>query len=109
MVPGELEIEVRRESGRTIVALVGELDLSSAGALRDTLADDSLRDGGAVVVDLDELEFIDSTGLSTILSAREDFTGRGQEFALTRGSAQVQRLLRITGVGDHVDVVDSLD
>ena len=61
------------------------------------------------MLDLEQLLFIDSTGLRVVLSARERCHERGQEFAVTRGSEQVQRLFSITGVSDHLRTITSAD
>jgi len=66
-----------------------------------------VRSCAKLLLDLRELQFIDSTGLRTIFSASASARGRGQDFAVTQGSAQVQRLLAITGVGEHLRVVGS--
>ena len=62
-----------------------------------------------MVLDLQGLTFLDSTGLRIILSAREQCWRRGQEFAVTPGSQQVQRLLSVTGVGEHLRTLASAD
>jgi anti-sigma B factor antagonist len=61
------------------------------------------------VLDLQDLEFIDSTGLRVLLTAHERSRERGQEFAITPGSQQVQRLLSITRVDEHLRVIASPD
>lgn len=103
-----LRIEVRQEPDRAVVCLHGELDLASAPLLQseiENIADDD----GALVLDLEDLQFIDSTGLRIILATHERSRERGQEFAVTRGSQQVQRLLSITRVGEHLRIVESPD
>lgn len=103
-----LQIEVRREPDRAVVSLHGELDLASAPLLQSEI-ESIPSDDGALVLDLEGLEFIDSTGLRIILAAHERSRERGQEFAVTRGSQQVQRLLSITRVGEHLRIVESPD
>jgi len=103
----QLEIDIRRESELTVVSLGGELDLASAPALQEAVGDGSIAGAKRVVLDLDRLAFIDSTGLRVILAVRELCIGRGQELAVTQGSPQVQRLLSITGVSSHLNVVPS--
>jgi anti-anti-sigma factor len=58
---------------------------------------------------MENLEFIDSTGLRIVLAAHTRAQERGQELALTRIGQQVQRLLSITRVGEHLKIVDSPD
>jgi len=102
-----LRLRVTREQDIAVMHLEGELDLASAPALKAEMDTPEVASAAKLVLDLRELQFIDSTGLRTIFSARASARGRGQDFAVTQGSAQVQRLLAITGVGDHLRVVGS--
>ncbi|HUB73013.1 MAG TPA: STAS domain-containing protein [Solirubrobacteraceae bacterium] len=109
-VNDQLRIELRHDaSGRAVVALAGELDMASAETLQQALDAQELSAEPAVVLDLQQLQFIDSTGLRAVLAALERCRGRGQEFAITPGSPQVQRLLSITGVGEHLPTVAAAD
>jgi anti-sigma B factor antagonist len=98
----QLRIDIRREGERAVVALDGELDMASAPRLERALQSEQIGPDTMLVLDLQALQFIDSTGLRAILSLREAAHGRGQQFAVTRGSPQVQRLLDITGVSEHL-------
>jgi anti-sigma B factor antagonist len=108
-VQDHLQIEVRREQDRVVLGLHGELDLASAPLLQRELESAEIVATAMVVLDLQELRFIDSTGLRIILSAHERSRERGQEFAVTRGSQQVQRLLTITRVDEHLRIITSPD
>ena len=100
-------MRVTREQGIAVVHLEGELDLASAPALNAEMDSPQVTSCAKLVLDLRELQFIDSTGLRTIFAALASARGRGQDFAVTQGTAQVQRLLAITGVGEHLRVVGS--
>jgi anti-sigma B factor antagonist len=102
-VADQLRIDVRREPDRMIVTLAGELDMASADVLQRALtaAEDVQREP-MIVLDLEQLEFIDSTGLRSILAACERCRERQQEFAITPGSPQVQRLLEISGAAGYL-------
>lgn len=100
--PDQLQIEVREEPERVILRLDGELDMASAPLLRSALEQVQSDAGAMIVLELERLRFIDSTGLRVILWAREHFLGRGQELAVTPGSPQVQRLLAVSGAGEHL-------
>jgi anti-sigma B factor antagonist len=101
-VEDQLQIALRREGDRAVIALDGELDMASAPLLAGALDGTELDPDTMVVLDLQSLQFIDSTGLRAILSLRERCRESGQQFAVTRGSPQVQRLLDITGVAEHL-------
>lgn len=98
----ELEVEVRPEQDRRRVVLRGELDLSSAPALRDALARIIAEGAGAVVLDIGALTFIDSTGLRAVLTSRADCEQAGVAFSLAPTAEeippQVRRLLQVTGL-----------
>jgi anti-anti-sigma factor len=102
-------MDVRHEPDRTVLRLHGELDLSSAQLFQSEFDGAEIGSAAMVVLDLEGLQFIDSTGLRMILSAHERARERGQEFAITPGSPQVRRLLTITRVGEHLRVIASPD
>jgi anti-sigma B factor antagonist len=109
MGPAEqLRVDSRREKDRVVISLDGELDMASAPLLQAAL-EDAEDTAPALVLDLRELRFMDSTGLRIILWARERLRERGQELALTVGSNQVQRLLSVSGVGEHLRVIATPD
>ena len=90
-----------------MLVLHGELDLASAELFHSEFERADIGAAPMVVLDLEGLQFVDSTGLRMILSAHERARERGQEFAITPGSPQVRRLLTITRVGEHLRVIDS--
>jgi anti-sigma B factor antagonist len=87
-----LEVIEVRDAGRVRVRLRGELDLAGAPTLSERLRGLHER-GEPVLLDLDELEFIDMSGLRALLAAAEEASNDGWSFAVTRGSAQVRRLV----------------
>jgi anti-anti-sigma factor len=105
----QLRVEPRQESDRVVLSLTGELDMANAPLLQSAIEEPSLTERKTLVLDLQGLTFLDSTGLRIILSAREQCWRRGQEFAVTPGSQQVQRLLSVTGVGEHLRTLASAD
>jgi len=81
-----------RDAGRVRLRLRGELDLAGAPTLSGRLR--RLRDcDEPVLLDLDELAFIDMSGLRVLMAAAEEASRDGWSFAVTRGSAQVRRLI----------------
>ncbi len=104
-----LRVGVRRAEDRVVLSLEGELDLANAPALEGEL--DRLQFTGAetLVLDLERVEFIDSTGLRTMLAARERCEQEARPFAVTPGSQQVQRLLTVTRMGEHLNTIAAAD
>jgi anti-sigma B factor antagonist len=96
-----LRLEERRTGVRTVLALHGELDLATVDPVRARL--DALQaERRAVVLDLDGLEFMDSTGIRLVLQAAQDRERTGWDFTLTRGSAAVQRLFAAAAITDRL-------
>jgi anti-sigma B factor antagonist len=104
-----LRVDLHRGQDRIVLQLVGELDLASSPVLEHALEGADVVASPLLVLDLDELKFVDSTGLRIILVAHESARTRGQEFAITPGSPQVQRLLSITSVAEHLRVLAAAD
>jgi anti-anti-sigma factor len=100
-----LQIGIRVERDTAVLSLHGELDLVNAPLLDGEISSPAVSGAAMVVLDLEGLRFIDSTGLRAILSAHTIATERGQEFAVTPGVQQVKRLLRLTRIDDHLRVI----
>ena len=99
-------LEVRNEARATVIALSGELDLASSPALQEELDRAAASDTMLVIIDLRELDFMDSTGLSVLVRAHQRTEEQGRQLAMVKGPQQVQRLLSLTGVSDRLTVVD---
>jgi anti-sigma B factor antagonist len=110
MTVGEhLRIEVRRERDRVVLGLHGELDLLAAPRLQSEIELCESEPAAILVLDLEDVQFIDSAGLRVILAAHQRASDRGRRLALTPGSEQVGRLLSIAGVGDRLQMIASPD
>lgn len=86
------------------VRLLGELDMSTAPQLRDELV--RLTSDGAtqVTVDLSELAFVDSTGLSVLITGLKRLRQQGGDMALRSPSPGTRRVLEITGLTEVFSV-----
>jgi anti-anti-sigma factor len=57
---------------------------------------------GSLVLDLDRVAFIDSTGLHVLIKHAALSSANGRRLRLTKGSPQVRRLFEVTGTMDHL-------
>ena len=105
----QLQITARQGADRLILGLEGELDMVSSTLLEETLASADLDGSRAVVLDLRGVRFLDSTGLKAIFRVRKLVRDGGRHFAVTQGSAQVQRLLSLTRLDEHLQMIDTPD
>lgn len=102
-------MEVRQGEDRVVLGLHGELDLLGAPMLEEEIAKVEASATTILVLDLGDLQFVDSAGLRVILAAHERSRREGKGFALTQGSDQVQRLFTIAGVSEHLRIIGSPD
>ena len=71
-----LTIRVRREQGYAIVAVAGEVDIATVTRLRERLFE-LAASGRTLVVDLDQVSFIDSSGLAALAGAARRAAAHG--------------------------------
>jgi anti-anti-sigma factor len=82
--------------------LHGELDIATAPELVDLL--NRLRHHGhAVILDLAEVTFMDSTGLTTLMDAKVQADRNGWSFRVSRPSPAVKRVFQLAGVARLLD------
>ena len=99
---------VEPRDGAVIVRLAGELDLYNSEDVRTALAETiEAAPGQRIVVDMSEVEFVDSTALGVLIEAR----ARLGEDALLLAAPQLEtrRTLQVSGLDRHLPVHDSVD
>jgi anti-sigma B factor antagonist len=102
------------EDGIRVIAVRGELDLSTAPELEGPLEDAVAASDALVVVDLSECEFIDSTGIALIVRAWQKLdrtaegTGTGR-VVICSYNDQVRRVLEITGLELSISIHGTRD
>jgi anti-sigma B factor antagonist len=90
-----------------VIRLGGELDLYNAGQVRSALADAGARDPERIVIDLGEVEFIDSTALGVLIEARAKMNNRGG-LLLAAPGLETRRALQISGLDKLFIVHDTV-
>ncbi len=101
-----MRIDVVERDGSIILKVDGDLDLATAPLLDEQLDCAAGSDATMIVVDLAQVEFIDSSGLHVLVQHACGSRQNGRRVRLTKGSEQVQQLFRITGVLDHLLFVE---
>jgi anti-anti-sigma factor len=96
-----LQIERLSDADGAVLRLRGELDLSSTDELERCIAEVRADRPGRLLLDLSELEFMDSTGLALLIRTAQQAQEDGASFRLRTGLPQVQRLFALTGVLDR--------
>jgi anti-anti-sigma factor len=99
-VATELSINRRDEAGGVVLALSGELDVVSAPELELCLNEVMAEPLTRVVLDLSDLAFVDSAGVSVLIKARQDAELNGRTLVLARPTEQVHRVFSLVGLAD---------
>jgi anti-sigma B factor antagonist len=103
----ELTSETR--DGHThVIHVKGEIHVSTAPGFAARLDDAIKQETVAVVLDLTEVEFIDSTGLTVLLNGLRSVTLRGGRLALAVSNPTVLRLFEITRLDSTFDIEPTL-
>jgi anti-anti-sigma factor len=90
-------VRTRPENGVMTVALSGELDLAGVEKLQESI-DHARALGDRLVVDLRELEFIDSSGLRVLVGLHNAAETHGFEYSILPGPPVVQRAFALCGL-----------
>jgi anti-sigma B factor antagonist len=106
-VQNHFRVEVQSTGRAAVITASGELDLTSSAGFDEELQRVLESDLEQLIIDLRQLEFMDSTGLSTLVKAHQRAGERGQRFGVVRGPQQVQRLLSLTGVDERLSFADT--
>jgi anti-anti-sigma factor len=95
-------IMLERDSEGLQVRIVGELDLSTVPQLNHVL--DGFADNGhaRLLLDLDAVDFMDSSGLAAIVHAHQYAERTGHRLTIRCNSPQVKRLFEITDMLDQL-------
>lgn len=90
------------------IQIEGELDLAVAGQLDEVLTS-AAAECTCVLVGLERCEFIDSSGIAVVLRAHSRMEGEGNRLAVYGPSAQVLRVLSMTGLTGNGLVFDTAE
>jgi anti-anti-sigma factor len=105
----QLQLTTQLHDGRAVVRLKGELDIVTVDELRQHLRKARQSYGEHVILDLTDLEFMDSQGLSVIVSCQKAVNAAAGSLVLVAPRPIVRRTLEITGLSRRLDVFDSIE
>jgi anti-sigma B factor antagonist len=103
-----LTIEVRHEQGCAIVTVAGEIDISTVTPLRDRLFEVAAS-GAPLVVDLEQVSFIDSVGLATLVGAAKRAAAHGGTMQVACALAKIRQLVRLTQLDRRIPLFHTVD
>jgi anti-sigma B factor antagonist len=99
-------VRTRTTGGVRVVSVTGEIDLATAPAVGAALAERASGES-ALVLDLRETAFLDSSGIRVLVEAHRASQRDGIPFTVVPGDAAIRDLLETTGVAAHLDLADT--
>jgi anti-sigma B factor antagonist len=104
----DLSLTTRTEGDRTIVSVGGEIDVYTAPKLREQLVD--LVNAGQyhLVVDMEDVEFLDSTGLGVLVGGLKRVRAHEGSLRLVCTQERILKIFRITGLTKVFPIHDSV-
>ncbi|HSK25763.1 MAG TPA: STAS domain-containing protein [Jiangellales bacterium] len=108
----DLSLETRPEGDRTVVEVAGEIDVYTAPQLREQLVE--LVDAGRyhLIIDMERVEFLDSTGLGVLVGGLKRVRAHDGSLRLVCTQERILKIFRITGLTKvfpiHESVADAV-
>ena len=108
----ELKLATRDDSGRTVVNIEGEIDVYTAPTLREHLSDLVADGRHHLILDLEGVQFLDSTGLGVLVGGLKRVRSQDGTLELVCTQERILKVFRITGLTKvfpiHASVPDAL-
>jgi anti-sigma B factor antagonist len=104
----DLSLSTRSDGGRTVVEAAGEIDVYTAPKLREQLT--QLVDTGQhdIVVDMQKVEFLDSTGLGVLVGGLKRVRQHDGSLRLVCAQERILKIFRITGLTTVFPIYDDV-
>ena len=94
----DLTAQVKEMSGVPVISLAGEMDVHTSARLRDSVL--VLLETGArkIVINLDNIEYVDSTGLGTMVAVLKRMTEQDCKLCVVSANPLINKVFEITGL-----------
>lgn len=104
------DVQIIRTPEALVAHLVGEIDMSNAADLGEAVIGATPGEANGVVLDLSNVDYVDSAGISAIHDMRTSLRARGQTLVLViPARSAVHDTLRLSGAQRYGDAVEQLD
>ena len=105
----DLTLATRDVDGKTIVAVGGEIDVYTAPKLRDKITELVAAGVYDIVIDMEEVEFLDSTGLGVLVGGLKKVRAHDGSLQLVCNQDRLLKIFRITGLAKVFVIHESAD
>jgi anti-sigma B factor antagonist len=94
----DLSLETRQEAGNTIIEVGGEIDVYTAPKLRDKITELVGSGNYHLVIDMEKVDFLDSTGLGVLVGGLKKVRAHDGSMRLICNQERLLKIFRITGL-----------
>ncbi len=105
----DLSLETRQENDRTVIEVGGEIDVYTAPKLREKLIELVSEGSYDVVVNLEGVDFLDSTGLGVLVGALKRVKAHDGSLSLVCTQDKILKIFKITGLTKVFPIHSSID
>ena len=103
----DLSLETRHEDGHTIIEVGGEIDVYTAPKLRDKITELVGNGDYHLVIDMEKVDFLDSTGLGVLVGGLKKIRAQDGSMSLICSQDRLLKIFRITGLAKVFTIYDS--
>ena len=105
----DLSLSTRVQGDRTVIDVAGEVDVYTAPKLRETLIELVAQGSYHLVVNMEEVEFLDSTGLGVLVGGLKRVRAHDGSLRLVCTQERILKIFRVTGLSKVFPIHDSVD
>ena len=109
MAQQKIDIDITDADGYQVVRPEGDLDVYTVGSLRDAIGSIIESENPRIVVDLDNVPFMDSSGLGALMGGVRRLREAGGDLAIACTREQHLKLFTITGFGEGVSIAPTVE
>ena len=109
MAQQKIDIDISEASDYRVLKPTGDLDVYTVGSLRDAIGEVVEQENPKIVVDLDSVPFMDSSGLGALMGGVRRLREAGGDLAIACTREQHLKLFTITGFGEGVSIAPTVE
>ncbi len=109
MATQKIDIEISDRGDHKVIRPDGDLDVYTVGSLRDAIGTMIEEGHTKLVVDLDGVPFMDSSGLGALMGGARRLREAGGDLAIACTREQHLKLFTITGFGEGVSIAPTVE
>jgi len=104
-----LKVEIEKKKSYLIVSLNGEFDIESSQTLKGEVRKNLTSGNPNIVIDLTKVNYVDSSGLGTLIALQKDARFNGGSLSIVGASEQIKRVMKMTNLDKLFDFYTSIN